>query len=263
MESNLSDFFNGYFQFENYEGEPICREERQYNLFLYKRLAELLEKGTPAEHPILAACGIGETGQTVVIHRIIYEVALMRDIFSAERRMRKKSWKNQKIHTPGGPLDCFNKRLYEYVYRQLHGAKAEVPAADWKKVPAGVHLGTRTQCTGLERGPMEKRLRQMMNAKPDLAILYSAGEAGKKEMAHYLKFLECKYLSRVSVYKDALENGRTQIEVQEDIGNFLCTRIADQIRFSGVQLVIFQNENRFLHFTTGNVLPLSELLPRN
>ncbi len=246
----LADFFNSYFQFEKkYNGAPVCREERQYALFLYNRLEKLLCKSVLAEDPILTSCGIGDAGQSVVVHWIAYEVTLMRDIFFAEQQIRENELKGRKIRTSAGVLDCFNKRLYEYVYKKLNGEDAEVPDADWDTVPADRHLGTNKKNTGIKQGPMEKCLLQMMNSKPDLAVVYSAGTS--ENAPRYLKLIECKYLTPAS---------RAQIKAQEDIGDFLCKRIAENICFGGVQLVRFRDENQRQKPVAGSTLSLSELL---
>lgn len=56
------------------------------------------------------------------------------------------------------------------------------------------------------------KLREMMNSKPDIAVIYE--DNGK----HYLLFLECKFESRESTSP----RGASQTDIQWHIADFLC-----------------------------------------
>lgn len=73
----------------------------------------------------------------------------------------------------------------------------------------------------IEKDWIKYRVRWMMNAQPDIAVIYHIGEEKKKN----LLFIECKYLSRESTYT-YITNGEKESEKQRKIqwmiAEFLC-----------------------------------------
>lgn len=243
----MKAFFEEYFAKEN----PVCREERQYALFLYSRLLQMVEQKNLKDDVILTACGL-PTDEELRIQSVAYEATYMRDFFwkDRERRERRQAKEKKKLDyekklEKKNPEDCFNRKLYEYVRMQL-----EKEGVDCEKVlsqiPRNKNLGGK-----IEWGNVDERIvkcfREMMNSKPDIAIYYEY--KGEK----YLKFLECKYLSNVKKYGEV-----SQLEIQSRICDFLCRGIG--ITSGGARLVRFKEENKPKE---DNVLELKELIPTN
>lgn len=220
MGNEFAPYFEAYFR----PGEPVCREERQYTLFLYNRLLAIRSRASTEDRKFLAACGI--TGEGLIIHSVLYEASFMRDIFWRERADQQRNG--------GGPL-CFNRLLYQFLSKTEEGSN---------HIPADRNLGGRSGYAALKNRIADiqdeetnrrieeenQTMKQMMNARPDLAVLYEAG--GKK----YMKFMECKYLSNEDVY----HGGIKQTEIQAKIGRFLCEHVSG-LEFAGVQLIFFQS----------------------
>ena len=106
MGDNTSDnpylnYLNNYFGGKNDEN-PVCREERQYALFLYNKLLRIAaESGLKddIDKKVLTACGLTEEDKILSVY---YEVAFMRDFYKRGRDELKTDL-------------SFNKKLYDYV----------------------------------------------------------------------------------------------------------------------------------------------------
>lgn len=181
----------------------ICREERQYALFLYNilkkyRSLDSCEGEKKVEiTEIFKACRIPQEAK---IENVFYEATFMRDFFEQNR----KCFFNGKSD---GILDenkdhSFNCKLVDYI-------------SSGKKKYSGkeYNLGRNAiECDELSE--KEKYIiRCMMNAKPDLAVVYRVDNLKKK-----LLFLECKFESAEAPY----EYGLSQTEIQWKIADFLC-----------------------------------------
>ena len=70
-----------------------------------------------------------------------------------------------------------------------------------------------------EKEWIKYRIKWMMNAQPDIAVVYHIGE--EENAQKFLLFIECKFLSRESVYPSKEENVK-QRRVQWMIADFLC-----------------------------------------
>ncbi len=243
----MKEFFEEYFAIEN----PVCREERQYALFLYSRLLQMVEQEHQKDDIILKACGL-PVDDGMCIRSVAYEATYMRDFFWKDRELRedRKVQEKKKLdyeETLGEETqeDCFNRKLYEYVRTQLEGEGVNCKEC-LSQIPMNRNLGGKI-AWGTVDERIVKYLREMMNSKPDIAIYYKYN--GKE----YLKFLECKYLSNVKKYE-----GVSQLEIQKRICDFLCRWIG--ITSGGSSLVRFKEENSQQE---DNVLELKELIPKN
>lgn len=250
--------------FDNYikdeAGEfSICREERQYALFLsnilryyschdkreqlrnrdpeaYKFLAEIFRvcsNGKAIEEKRGADGGTADsTDRTIrnsfIIKEVYYEAAFMRDFLERKRRIEltltgKNAVLNKTFRHTDYSLqdkdhifcDSFNYRLLNYVIKSRSG---KLPLSD-EAVKAITEVNYGHNSISIDLGSDEKLLlRSMMNAKPDIAVIY---EEGNK---NYLLFLECKFESGEDYYKDS-ENKEiehlSQREVQWHIADFL------------------------------------------
>lgn len=97
-------------------------------------------------------------------------------------------------------------------------------------------------------------IREMMNAAPDIAVIYSIAEKDTdgqhKPDKNYLLFLECKFESNESSY----ESGYKQSEIQGKIADFLCNHYLkekDNIEVSPIMIDNSTNTcaSRIVYFT--------------
>lgn len=243
----MKEFFEEYFAEEN----PVCREERQYALFLYSRLLQMVGQKNPKDDVILKACGLPMDGE-LCIRSVAYEATYMRDFFWKDRELReerkaqeKKKLDYEETLEKDNQEDCFNRKLYEYVRIQLEreGVDCEEVIS---RIPRNRNLGGKIEWGDVDER-MVKYFREMMNTKPDIAVYY---EYKGKE---YLKFLECKYLSKVKKYE-----GVSQLEIQSRICKFLCSWM--EITSVEAGLVQFKEKNEKKE---DNVLELRQLIPTN
>ena len=174
----------------------ICREERQYAVFLYNILRYYREpkRRCGQVKRIFKTCGIPDDAR---VKQVFYEAAFMRDFFERNRRLvlgRDDEEKMPDILTQRSFTctnkstnveDAFNYKLMEYV----HKGKVE----SWTDKDLRYNLGRYVPCAKLSED--EKfTVRCMMEAKPDLAVVY------EKNGKEYLLFLECKFESGESSY---------------------------------------------------------------
>ena len=262
----------------------ICREERQYALYLSNILRyygkEKNRKNLSNKEAlvnIFTRCGIISKNEKVIpkeliIENVFYEVTFMRDILERNRRIMfakepvedvclKKDYKLSDYHIKDAEKS-FNKKLLEYVYK-VTGKKEHIIYKDITEKNYGHNsipvLDSKTKETLL--------IRAMMNAKPDLAVIYYDGN---DEGIRSLLFLECKFESGEDHYevKDGNKNDRikySQTEIQWHVANFLisCNYLASENR--KLQLAnIMDNESKKVEFDRGsdseNKIPIADLI---
>ena len=222
---------------ENYvkDNLSICREERQYALYLSNVLRYY---GSPAKRAgedmvevekIFKACGFKEEGiENIVIENVYYEATFMRDFFERNRRIEisKQSSKQskmedvclQKSFTPSSYIirdkdNSFNRKLLRFCWEKVKNE--EIDFSD---------KGIDEKNYGRNKMPdrykeIKNLTRAMMNSKPDLAVIYHCGKNAEKKK---LLFLECKFES--SEDKIDGDNGvkYSQTKIQGYIAEFLC-----------------------------------------
>lgn len=201
----------------------VCREERQYAVFLYnilraysnpeRRQGEVQEK-------IFNACGLKNNYE---IEKVFYEATFMRDIFERNRRIVLGEGQEDKLLNKTFSPSCyevsygqsFNCKLKEYIAESKDSEKN--PEKDSKKNSYKEHnLGhAKEEDLGYKK---DEDMAPMMNAKPDIAVIYKVDEG--EETKRYLLFIECKFESGESKYED----GKSQREVQGKIAEFLCDK---------------------------------------
>lgn len=195
----------------------ICREERQYAVLLYNILRKYYNKdkrnGNDRVTDIFNACNIPSESE---IENVFYEVTFMRDFFERNRRIilgnedceNLKKRLLQKTFCPSicKPINediSFNAKLVRYVT----GRNCSISYAGEEN-----NLG-HNEIACDELSDEEKRIiRHMMNAKPDIAVIYKENNRKK------LLFLECKFESAECSY----EGGDMQRDIQWKIAEFLC-----------------------------------------
>lgn len=233
----------------------ICREERQYVVFLYDILRKYAKpesrKKTEDQigkvEEIFKVCGLEDNA---IVEKVFYEPAFMRDFFERNRRLvltknipdrEKKILQNDstiyKEQRNFEEKESFNVKLIEYVCKQKPGVgctkniKVEYSGYEcnlgqnknWAELEKLRILNENCEDIGYKFGRswIESKVRPMMNAQPDIAVIYHIGEEKKKN----LLFIECKYLSRESTYT-YITNGEKESEKQRKIqwmiADFLC-----------------------------------------
>lgn len=200
------------------DDESICREERQYAVFLYNILSKYKKPGlrnTEDIKKVFECCKIPENAE---IEKVFYEASFMRDFF--------------KISEDGEDCD-FNDRLLKYAAEDV----------DVKYIGIKHNLGHKElkykELKSSDKGLKNKnspdfrwlkfKIRCMMNAKPDIAVIYI--ENGIR----MLLFIECKFESRTAIYKAIYKDKETsekleleQREVQWMIADFLCNHYLEK-----------------------------------
>ncbi len=195
----------------------ICREERQYAVFLYNVLrkysdARKRKEQTQDIKDIFTACHIPECAS---IEYVFYEAAFMRDFFERSRKLALS--------------ENFNTKLIQYVYGQKHKESENIVEYSGKEYNLGHNtidfkelLINGKNIQDNEKDWLKYRIKWMMNAKPDIAVIYHTVEDNLK----FLLFIECKFESKESLYSYTDKNGNTesmgQREIQWNIAEFLC-----------------------------------------
>ena len=246
--------FNEYFY--SYNNKPVCREERQYALFLYNRLLNMVDKeykDINDEDKELFKKIFGKELNNSKILRVYYEVSFLRDFF-------KKGRDELKNHLN------FNKKLYDYVLDIFYNKNCKYGLSDlfesidyysslnkkdmslshsmnihnFEKIQSFIPLLDKNYGS-IEKDSvnyndipyfMMKLMQTMMNSKPDIGIIY------EKNGNKYLKFIECKYVSKESPVhllnikcdnKDKSFRKKSyilrQTQVQYYIADFICRKL--------------------------------------
>ena len=197
----------------------ICREERQYALYLsnilrYSNNREKWNEKDLAElNKILTAC---ELNNNIVVEKVFYEATFMRDIFERNRRYyltSDKSYDNlintyackqfRRKNWTVDASDSFNHKLIEFCCK-----KNNIPFSSNSEIKE-INYGRDKNDPPIPG--IKKLIAAMMNSKPDLGIIYK--ENGDK----FLLFIECKFESY-----ETQKNGFFQTDIQGCIADFLC-----------------------------------------
>lgn len=195
----------------------ICREERQYALYLNNILMKYRKKVSRENNKIVEkvfeACGLDGD---VDIDYVFYEATFMRDIFERNRRLELNGGKDSEetiiCDTKFKPDDytinpsrSFNRVLNNYLRERNLPHIEDIGNKEY-------HLGgNKFKITGTDKTKDKSYERLMMNSKPDIAVIY------KKDGQRYLHFIECKFESGESTNGDL-----KQSEIQWYIADFLC-----------------------------------------
>lgn len=210
----------------------ICREERQYVVFLYNILRKYRKpekrNGVKDINDIFTACGIPKNA---TVEFVFYEAAFMRDFFERNRRLvLKKARKAEEIllnksFSPSckdvKEKESFNKRLIQYIAENFIGIHNPISLKQCEEVNLGHNKIKPERVGGLSREQINEvgmYARYMMNVKPDIAVIYK--EEGQKN----LLFIECKFDSDESAYR----YGFKQRVIQWHVAKFLCENYLDQ-----------------------------------
>ena len=265
---NIEEYISG--------SDSICREERQYALFLNNILLGIkAEKITGDDRKnILSACGLVDA----TIQHVFYEAAFMRDIFHYTESKT-----------------CFNRALLGFILRHVDSWKRleqfrinhDVDfdnARTWsineesvRPVDLGRRAGPKvfeTLSADLKKPELrviQSAARAMMNVKPDLALIY------RKEGERYLCFIECKLESDPGTYDYEYDDGLikvtlNQLDVQNWVAHFLCDEkhgLLRDIRVEEGDAAEERVPSRLVQFSReesnvkGNIIPISTLIDLN
>ncbi len=222
----------------------VCREERQFAVFLYHNLLEQRQ----------IVIGSKEKREEYTIEQVYYEASFMRDYFYAlgetkELSEEKKADFNQKL-VKFVNEKCGKIEKVEFKNRELFSQHIN----NWNK-----HIKECEECKKYYH-PLAQF---MMNATPDLAVLVS--KKAEEEVEYYLHFIECKYTSGEDTYKKQTEEGiysKKQTEVQNLILEFLCGEMNMQyekkkINAGNTYLCCF--EGKWRKWRNRNVISLDDL----
>jgi hypothetical protein len=208
----------------------ICREERQYALYLNNVLKRYGGEHRPEGAEDLKFLSdifhICKIPKEAIIVDVFYEATFMRDIFERDRRIREFNYrkkkhnstiesaifsKNYRIseHDYDDDDESFNQKLLEYLL-----------SVDDIRIVGDKNIG-HNEIDKIYQGKLKHddkitMARYMMNSKPDIAVIY------RIEKDFYLLFLECKFESNED--KRNLGKGKiSQSKIQYEIANFICS----------------------------------------
>lgn len=244
----------------------IGREERQYVVFLYNILRkystpesrEKTEDQIGKVEEIFKVCGLENDA---VVEKVFYEPSFMRDFFERKRRlvlteMLDEKERKEKILQKDSSLfkkkenfpeeESFCDKLIKYVYKRKH-KEVDIENIEVEYSGRECNLGQNKNWEELdklkiynqesnetinldgERDWIKYRVKWMMSAQPDIAVIYSIPD--KTNDKKYLLFIECKYLSGESTYTYInTENGEKESEKQRKIqwmiADFLCNYLS-------------------------------------
>ena len=277
------------------EWSPICREERQYALYLsnvlryYGKDPQNRIRDNEKVKNIFKACGFNEKNgfsslDNLIIENVYYEATFMRDFFERNREIH---FKKDDVKIKGNKDNSFNWHLLEYCWCNFlkeskdklegliekeiekknfeennYGARNEIPflkyaenvKKNFKNEEAFIN-----ECKKIANVKefirdikLRKIVRAMMNAKPDLAVLYEEKDKRK------LLFIECKYESYEDYYKYYSNYDESEIEkepisqttIQGYIADFLCNSYLKDVEMSEI-MKNDNNESRMIRFVAG------------
>lgn len=271
------------------EWSPICREERQYALYLsnvlryYGKDPQNRIRDNEKVENIFKACGFNDIDlKNIVIENVYYEATFMRDFFERNREIH---FKNDAKITEENKKLSFNLSLLKYCWCKFFNE----PPREFdnfiasKKVDGNNEMkeynyGARNRIPFLEyvydqlnETQLKEKLKNddyrdvffknskfkmivcaMMNAKPDIAVLYKEKDKRK------LLFIECKYESYEDYYKYYSNYDESEIEkepisqttIQGYIADFLCNSYLKDVEMSEI-MKNDNNESRMIRFVAG------------
>ena len=192
----------------------ICREERQYALYLSNVLRYYGKNpsGKPANRigndaevkNIFIACGFKENElDNVVIENVFYEATFMRDFFERNRRIHlskpskkedvclQKTFKRSSYEIEDKEKS-FNRKLLCFCWEKIGQSKKGNEEIDFNNLGDIEEYNYGRNEIPVKFKAIKNLARAMMNSKPDLAVIYHYGENAEKKK---LLFLECKFES--------------------------------------------------------------------
>ena len=213
----------------------ICREERQYALYLsnvlryYNNRKKRVNIDQEKLKTIFEACGLGLDKKVVYV---FYETTFMRDIFERNRRRylskkadskKQKDVYLQKTFTPSSYVieetnGSFNRNLLTFCWDKIIKTKTENKDINFSNTPI-LEVNYGSNDIPDEYSKIKNLTRAMMNSKPDLAVVYYDNNMKDKKK---LLFLECKFDSSEDKIDGDDGEKLPQTRIQGYIAEFLC-----------------------------------------
>ena len=240
----------------------ICREERQYSLFLYNILRKYKDPKKRTDisvKQIFEACGLTDCK----IEYVFYEVAFLRDFFMRNRRLALAGDKRledviiqrtfQKDSYRVRSEESFNDKLQRF-------CQTEYDSPEYVEELNYGHLRKeRRERMEIDSGVI-RQMCHLMNAKPDLAVIYSCSNM------KYLLFIECKFESPEQTYKIDQEEQKSkkegvlkrvysdQTSLQGGIAKFMCDELLtdEKIKVSSQMEPESECKSIVVYFTRSN-----------
>lgn len=232
MSIYINEFMDG--------ANSICREERQFSLYLYNLLADCRKIKIDYE---------GFANKNYEVVQAYYEASFMRDYFNAaddksEFNRKLVNFANRKLKMLYADSQCEVVTADEFKAAALpvdsiYDINKDINAEDISFDVAKHINGWSGKDEREYRNPVAK---WMMNVKPDIALLLK--RKGVKRDDYRLHFIECKYTSGMDVYPSWIgvsgEDGSikeckklvfTQTELLELVLEFLCDEL--ELAFDG------------------------------
>lgn len=193
----------GYFIGDN----RICREERQYALFLYNCFLSCLKgNSSDVDESIVRKCLKLKENEEISITNVIYEFTALRDIFNGLNGEKKQSF-NEWLCGRLGAGEIVELLKETKSKRAKIGGKFYI---EWNL--GGIPMEFFENIVKESNGKYENAVnlywvRCMMNAKADIVVFY------KKDNVPCVAALECKFESKESTYDelyDVLKKEKTE-----------------------------------------------------
>lgn len=256
MCNKYMEYLNNYFGGK--EIKPICREERQYALFLYNKLLNMVGKDYNSiedndKDIYLKIFDLDEKHlpkHTPKLLKVYYEVTFMRDFLEQEKQIYEND--NDLLEKVKKSKSSFNHKLFDFVKENSNDLlkhidkKSEnnkIISDEIEKSNCYINKNLYSICPNInycskasdddyqnfknEFPFISSYMSAMMNSKADLGIRYIVLK-DNKEIEH-LKLIECKYLSEVDK-PNLLEKigGKfyiSQCAIQYYITKFICEKL--------------------------------------
>lgn len=118
--------------------------------------------------------------------------------------------------------DTFNHKLIQYVC-EWENVELKYSGKELNLGHNAIESEKITELSPVKKNRIKRKVRWMMNAKPDIAVIYRIGESEQR----VLMFLECKFESKEDYYlcnaeEKSEKNYYKQTEIQWRIADFLC-----------------------------------------
>jgi len=234
--SRLNKYLNG----------KLCREERQFAAMLFYIFLEEKKKKNGTVHPIIKRClNLKDITAPIEIKEVYFEATLMRDFFENDRldfnkQLLKYCLRGMYMENDNKVYNVNNTLIDELMKNQLkitlNGIKSSrnLGQRKAKERIRDKYPELKTVKKEIETGNTDsdyiKILKErvcldiagmMMNATPDLLIVYEYKSDNTSNSNTHVKALECKYLSKEGTYKDVADaEYKMQFFIQECIMQF-------------------------------------------
>lgn len=256
----MNEFNNFFYNYLNSQ-KPICREERQFALFLYNKLDSL--KNSPdniltKEKNLLKVCGLELATE---IKQVAFEAAYLRDLkYTAREQDKNLNTQNKRVKENGlesefNNIICravLNSDIMKRVRKTIENSSfySEFRKYKFESKECDNCLNKLNDEEAKVYKLFLRYIRALMHVKPDIAVVYKTDNT----IEEHIKFIECKYMSYEGKYNfgakcDYLQSKfehLQQTDLQKMVLNILCGESSllgeNYIADINIPLVIFESE---------------------